>query len=428
MQCYPICCWVKKNHNKNNQNINYYYHYRYSDGSIRIWDSNSSMSNITFNGHKAAVTVLCFDSLGARLASGSKDTDLVVWDISGECGLFRLKGHKDQVTGLVFLPGSSSRIDHLVSTSKDTLMKVWDLSTQHCIETIIAHRSEVWGLAASLDGKFLFTGAIDQEIRVWKVDADLIARKLQVVAAISDKSKSSSSNSSGGDASKNRAEEEDVSMKEEENDDDAIKESVTLHGVLERQSKERVVSLKVHPTGRFLAVQATDKSIQVFKIRNEEELKKRLTRKKKRLREKKKLQITMEEVGTNSAAQHEETEELFTLADEVVMHCIIRCSGKVRSFDFSSSTSSNKKMHKGVAVMDDSFNVVCALSNNSIEVYACGANDDEEGEREEAIRLLSSLDLQGHRSDIRTLALSSNDELILSGSNSKLVHDVKRVF
>ena len=35
------------------------------------------------------------------LASGSFDTDLILWDVVGEAGLYRLKGHKDQVTGLV---------------------------------------------------------------------------------------------------------------------------------------------------------------------------------------------------------------------------------------------------------------------------------------------------------------------------------------
>lgn len=35
------------------------------------------------------------------LASGSFDTDLILWDVVGEAGLYRLRGHKDQVTDLV---------------------------------------------------------------------------------------------------------------------------------------------------------------------------------------------------------------------------------------------------------------------------------------------------------------------------------------
>lgn len=46
----------------------------------------------------AQVTALRFSRNGALLASGSKDTDIVVWDVAGEAGLYRLRGHRDQVT------------------------------------------------------------------------------------------------------------------------------------------------------------------------------------------------------------------------------------------------------------------------------------------------------------------------------------------
>lgn len=45
----------------------------------------------------AQVTALRFSRNGALLASGSKDTDIVVWDVAGEAGLYRLRGHRDQV-------------------------------------------------------------------------------------------------------------------------------------------------------------------------------------------------------------------------------------------------------------------------------------------------------------------------------------------
>jgi len=32
-----------------------------------------------------------------------QDTDVIVWDIINECGLYRLKGHKDAVTQVLFL-------------------------------------------------------------------------------------------------------------------------------------------------------------------------------------------------------------------------------------------------------------------------------------------------------------------------------------
>ncbi len=61
----------------------------YADGSIRLWDSGSGSVISTFNGHKKSVTALAFDDEGTRLASGSQDTDLIVWDVVAEAGLFR---------------------------------------------------------------------------------------------------------------------------------------------------------------------------------------------------------------------------------------------------------------------------------------------------------------------------------------------------
>lgn len=69
----------------------------YAAGSIRIWDCEKGTCETTLNGHKGAVTTLRFNKLGSLLASGSKDNDIVLWDVVGEAGLFRLRGHRDQV-------------------------------------------------------------------------------------------------------------------------------------------------------------------------------------------------------------------------------------------------------------------------------------------------------------------------------------------
>lgn len=61
----------------------------YADGSVRLWNATTQSVIATFNGHKKAVTSLAFDETGTRLATGSQDTDLIVWDVVAEAGLFR---------------------------------------------------------------------------------------------------------------------------------------------------------------------------------------------------------------------------------------------------------------------------------------------------------------------------------------------------
>jgi U3 small nucleolar RNA-associated protein 12 len=68
-----------------------YFAVGYADGSVRLWSSSSQSVVTVFNGHKKSVTALAFDERGTRLASGSQDTDLIVWDIVAEAGLYRYK-------------------------------------------------------------------------------------------------------------------------------------------------------------------------------------------------------------------------------------------------------------------------------------------------------------------------------------------------
>lgn len=98
----------------------------------------------------------------------------------------RLRGHRDQITGIRFLPPSDSPStsagssnDFLISTSKDTLLKLWDLSTQHCVQTIVAHHSEVWSMDFSLEQNLIFTGSGDGDLKAWKIDFDALAAGLE---------------------------------------------------------------------------------------------------------------------------------------------------------------------------------------------------------------------------------------------------------
>jgi len=62
-------------------------------------------------------SLLFFDSY---LASGSKDTTIVVYDLVADKPEFKLVGHKDEVVSL-------EHSGLLISASKDSLIKFWDL-------------------------------------------------------------------------------------------------------------------------------------------------------------------------------------------------------------------------------------------------------------------------------------------------------------
>ncbi|KAK6942734.1 Small-subunit processome, Utp12 [Dillenia turbinata] len=141
----------------------------YADGSIRIWDCEKGTCEVTFNGHKGAVTALRYNKSGSPLASGSKDNDIIIWDVVGETGLFRLRGHRDQFTDVLFLDSGKK----LVSSSKDKFLRVSDLETQHCMQIIGGHHSEIWSVDIDPEERYLVTGSADVELRFYTVKHEL---------------------------------------------------------------------------------------------------------------------------------------------------------------------------------------------------------------------------------------------------------------
>ena len=113
-------------------------------------------------------------------------------------------------------------------------------------------------------------------------------------------------------------------------------------------SKHRVSQLAFHPTAPFLAVQSHDKAIDVFRIRTEDEMRKKQARRQKRVKEKK-----AQKAGASQEAIQEEddpTDKEIPLVDLYTPYLIVRASGKIRSFDFVE----NDTHPKGIQVSQSS--------------------------------------------------------------------------
>lgn len=353
--------------------------FSYDDGSIRVWDSRLATIIISFNGHKSAITTLAFDDSGVRLASGSKDTDIVVWDLVAEVGLYKLRGHKDQVTSLHFLrvPAGEDDIDEideqggcLLTTGKDSLIKIWDLSSQHCIETHIAQSNgECWALGISPDQSGCITAGNDGELRVWSIDA----RALRELV-------------------KERSESEDTKV-------------LRMKGALYRQGKDRPLGIHWHPKYDYVAIHGSDKSIEIWRVRSETEIQKSLARKRKRRREK----------AAEKGVEGNELDEAIDvskadISEVFVSHLIIRTGGKMQSVDWAGKSSTK------------ALSILAATTNNQLEVYnfATAEKKKAQDEDETDYSRTLSVDMPGHRTDIRALALSSDDRMVASASNGSL--------
>jgi WD40 repeat protein len=89
------------------------------DNTIRLWDLTTGAESARLEGHSAWVTALCVLPDG-RLASGSWDYAILLWDPKTEAA--RRHGHSGQVTALCVLPDG-----RLASGSWDKTIWLWDL-------------------------------------------------------------------------------------------------------------------------------------------------------------------------------------------------------------------------------------------------------------------------------------------------------------
>jgi U3 small nucleolar RNA-associated protein 12 len=227
----------------------------------------------------------------------------------------RLRGHRDQITAIRFLfnvapsaPSTSAATapGFLVTSSKDTFLKLWDLSTQHCIQTVVAHRAEVWTLEIGPTQDLIFTGSNEGDLRIWRVDHEVLAGELHETET--------------GEVRRIlRSKRKYLAFALQ------LPHAILPAASLPLSTQHRVHQISHHPLLPYLAIQSHDRSVEVFRIRTEEEVRKKQARRKKRAKEKGK---TVDEEKDDAGG------DVVLLADLFTPYLIVRATGKIRSFCF----------------------------------------------------------------------------------------------
>jgi U3 small nucleolar RNA-associated protein 12 len=360
---------------------------------------------VILQGHESAVQSLAFFPDGTKLASGGANGAVVVWDLVAETGLFRLLGHSRDITSLSFW-----NHNFLLSTSLDGLVKVWDLEGQCCTQTIASHNGQVWsgslihGHAANNDKRCRFiTGSVNGQVRVWNVEPP---KRLQ--------------------------ENEDHVMNDGDNvvaiaslEDDAANKDDVCHymGSLlappnVTTSNERIASLRHY--GSFVGVlHHNSKTVQVYQMRSHDEAQRKKQRRLRRRREKQgKPEVEskgpkrgilddddddlplQEDGGTGDVLDQSLPVEDMKASDEFEYYGAIRATHKIRDFAFCSTPHT-----KGAKVK-----VVCALSTNALEVHHLKSEMKDKNTKVVTNEKVSLMDMYGHPTGIRSVAISSDDK------------------
>ncbi|KAG4301169.1 hypothetical protein PCK1_002479 [Pneumocystis canis] len=120
--------------------------------------------------HTDEVWCTRFSHNGKYLASASKDSTAIIWNLQTYRPLYILKEHEKPV---IYVDWSPS--DELILTcGQDHMAKLWDVESGVCIRTITHHKDFVTSCSWLPDGSGFITASLDMDVILWNTDGVII--------------------------------------------------------------------------------------------------------------------------------------------------------------------------------------------------------------------------------------------------------------
>jgi WD40 repeat protein len=136
-----------------------------ADGTIRLWDPGTrGLTAVLKAGTQ--ISSVAFNPTGTILASGDGNWNVQLWSM-GSGRARTLTGHTGWVESVAFSPDGTT----LASGSNDETVRLWDVASGSSTATLHGQNADIESVAFNpASGRMLATGAYDDTIRLWDVE------------------------------------------------------------------------------------------------------------------------------------------------------------------------------------------------------------------------------------------------------------------
>jgi WD40 repeat protein len=148
------------------------------DHTVKIWEAATGNPLLTLSRHSRAVNGIAFSPDGQRLVTAGDD-ETKVWDAISGMELFALSGPNSGSRSASF----SADGQYILTARYDQTARTWDAATGHELLTLSGHTFAVMSAAFASDGQRVVTGGWDSTVRLWQTKT---ATQLRILPGHSD--------------------------------------------------------------------------------------------------------------------------------------------------------------------------------------------------------------------------------------------------
>jgi WD40 repeat protein len=144
------------------------------DRTVKVWDTAHGHELLMLNRHTEPVTRVTFSADGTRIATGSFGLVQVCDAVTGK-ELLTLRGHAHAAIVVAFSGDGQRVVSGSNEFGKPGEVKVWDAATGQELLNLQGHTEGVVSVAFSADGQHIISGSTNGTVRIWEAPFDFDA-------------------------------------------------------------------------------------------------------------------------------------------------------------------------------------------------------------------------------------------------------------